>query len=731
MAHVTVPAARAINRYQVATAQASFAVTFPFFSPGDLVVTKWTGATKAPLSYSASPANEGQFSVAGTKVDGGYSNGVITIGGAGVSNCTLTIRRNIMPAREVDYAYPSQSIDIRSLNTDQDRAIAMIGDAHYTQQRSIRASEANDDADLELPPLAPRRVPVVNSAGTGVEFTAYDPDTTVALANDADTIAKEARDLAASASAAAELAGVVSTREWTFTLVSGQQIYGPLPVAAARVEAVDLYIAGVRQIGNFAIEDDIFGPGLGIELTPTVTNSPASGQIQAGLEMFGNVKGGIVESAIPSQSIFGRHFHDGAIQLDGPAILSAPPRKLLQIDAAGRPAWVGETFINFGNRGGVGDDATTNDAALTAALADLPSGGGAIYVPPGVFRFSAPPTFSKAVTLFGAGQATALRMMHATNDMFVFGSGAGGSIVEKLQIVSGVTRVGGAVFQILANGVTVQNVKVYNYYGGVVIGDDTTLGVAARVRACDFSLPSVGAAGGFAIFARNFSNAVIDHCIITGTASGAQPDSGIRFWNGDTAIITGTNVTRHGAGLFIDTPAGKNCYSVTATGSWFDSAGSTLTRTASSAEILPYGNVVNLNFSKTWFGLSESQSGINLAPQGAGNVDGAAFDGCEFIGNAQYGAVWSVRCLGVQVNGGVGAANTIAALRAAAGASSFSIMCFKTGQATRANNGRAIVVDDGPSNNYKIKNNILYTGNSISPAVFDGGTGTNKSVELV
>lgn len=629
MAHVTVPAARAINRYQVAAAQTSFAVTFPFFSITDLVVTKWVNGAKQVLAYSASPANEGQYAVTGTKVDGGYSNGTVTVGGAGAADCILTIRRSVLPAREVDYAYPSPSIDLRSLNTDQDRAVAMIGDSHYTLQRSIRASEANDDVDLELPPLAPRRVPVVKEDGTGIEFTEYDPDTTVSLAASADTIAKEARDLAASASAAAEQAGVVSTQEWSFTLVAGQQVYGPLPGAASKEEALDLYIGGVRQIGNFEIVDTPFGAGLGIELTPVVSASPGDGELQAGLTMYGNVKGGIVESAIPSQSIFGRHFHDGAIDLTSAALAAGPTGsyRLETTRSTGKPIWVAKEWIDPCDFGAAGNDAADDTAAITAAVAAMPVGGAIFFRPGKIFRISSAISLTKPGAYFGCRESSAIRLMSASADGFVIASQYVN--VFGLNFLAGAARTGGAAIRIDGNDAEVYDNRFDQQWISVHI--PAAFGATANIKHCRIYRTVANAAGVVIEPYPNGYDISLYDVIMSPAGSSAVPSAGIVLKSAADVSVDSCQILLCARGLDVFVETGKVLASLWVKNSFFDNCGRGVSLGAAG------GSIVRSNFDKVWFCSATTDHGMILYTSGVGQVDGTEIVNCEGCGAAANG----------------------------------------------------------------------------------------------
>lgn len=315
------------SRVQHVGSHAVAIYSFPFAILAPTDVDVYLGEAKQANGYTVSGV--GQTSGGSITFDTPPADGVI-----------VTIARARPYSRTTNFAeggeFHAKTVNLE-LNSQQMQTQQVAEEVSRALRLGITAVGT---IDTTIPQPAPRRALLFDDTGSAIATSEYDPDTTVALAQTADTIAKEARDLAASAAAAAENAGVVSTREWAFTLFAGQQVYGPLPVPASREEAVDLFVGGARQFGNFEIVDAPYGPGLGIRLTPTVAAVPTAGQFQAGLTLAGNVKGGIVESAIPSQSIFGRHFHDGAIQLDGAAIADGPVApSIIRSSSSGRPFW--------------------------------------------------------------------------------------------------------------------------------------------------------------------------------------------------------------------------------------------------------------------------------------------------------------------------------------------------------------------------------------------------------
>lgn len=296
----------------------------------------------------------------------------------------------------------------------------------------------------------------------------------------------------------------------------------------------------------------------------------------------------------------------------------------------------------------------------------------------------------------------------------------------EVKVVASVVKTSGSHINIIGNGVKII-AELGNYFIGITGGEiggvlivNPTIDVVCR--------DPVIAVGSGAIQMLNYSNANIK-CLATGPNSGTQPDFGIRFQNGDTAFTSGSNVTKHGKALLVDTPAGLNCYALNLSNSYFDSAGVISGGSSvSSAEIVPAGNVFDVLCSNTWFGLSESKSGLHMAPSGAGQIDGVSLSGCQFTDNGDCGLI----AVGANVKnwivtGGHSGGNTNVGIRAAGGTSDFSITGHRSGNiAARGPNNIGIKIDAAASSNYLIANNNLL-GNTTY-ALIDEGSGYNAQV---
>src|SRR5690242_6647096 len=70
--------------------------------------------------------------------------------------------------------------------------------------------------------------------------------------------------------------------------------------------------------------------------------------------------------------------------------------------------------INVADYGAVGDDNTDDTAAIQAAIAALPAGGGLIYFPPGTYKITSAITVRSALTLKGSGSSASVIHQHST-----------------------------------------------------------------------------------------------------------------------------------------------------------------------------------------------------------------------------------------------------------------------------------------------------------------------------
>lgn len=144
MPHVTVAADAGRRIYTAGVSQTVFSVPFPFYQSADLRV--YVNGVLQPTSA---------YTVTGTAVDGGFQSGTVTFGVAPATGATVTISRATAIQRTTDFPYPSQTLDIRSLNTELDRVTMVQQEQADQRGRFLRVSDSEPSIN-ELPAAAVR-----------------------------------------------------------------------------------------------------------------------------------------------------------------------------------------------------------------------------------------------------------------------------------------------------------------------------------------------------------------------------------------------------------------------------------------------------------------------------------------------------------------------------------------------------------------------------------------------
>lgn len=370
-------------------------------------------------------------------------------------------------------------------------------------------------------------------------------------------------------------------------------------------------------------------------------------------------------------------------------------------------------------------DNTTPIATLLSAVSA--AGGGKVRFPTGNFKM-ANITIPAGVNIIGDGfgNTTFILTGVVVGDLIQINSAAS---IRGVGLTHAANPTGTVMVRLLGNKSTINDCQLTNYFLGVVHGTTGTRVIGSEVSNCNFFSPFVGTGGG-GIFAQNVGNATIRNNILSGPAyPEIQPDFGIRVHNADTIFMTDNNVTLHGFGLDIDTPAGLNCFALRMSGNLFDSAGPiTSTSTVDSALIRPSGNLYDTLGVNNWFGLSHTGCGLRVTTSGAGKVDGLSLGNSQFVGNLESGfSLESAACINIEVSGGYASANLYAGYRVLPNIDGFQFTgVLSTNVAGRGANGRGLIVEVGTSNSYIIQA-CRVRGNTVSNLT-DGGTGLVKQV---
>lgn len=128
MPHLTIPDADARIAYTGNGVTTAFAFNHPFFALTDMVV------------YVNGTLTLAGFTPTGVAVDGGYSSGTITFAAAPANGASVVIVRSIPIQRLTDFPYPSQTLDLKALNTELDRAFAIMRDMKRMTELAVRAN---------------------------------------------------------------------------------------------------------------------------------------------------------------------------------------------------------------------------------------------------------------------------------------------------------------------------------------------------------------------------------------------------------------------------------------------------------------------------------------------------------------------------------------------------------------------------------------------------------------
>lgn len=615
----------------------TYAFPFPVLSENDVAV--YAGGALL---------GSGAYTVAGVRQTSG---GTITLAAAPADGQTITILRSRPYARLTDFAEAGQ-FRAKTVNDELDSQQMQTQQVAEEVGRALRlAPTATGTVDTTLPQPAARRALVFNSLANAIDVTTYDPDATVGLAASADTIAKEARDLAATAAQLASQTGAATSREWgPYTLVEGQQIY-PLPIPAATAASVTVIIGGVPQIDIWELDDSL-GASLAIRLTPTVASAPAEGHLRAGLKMWGRVLGGIVESAIPSQSIFGRHFHPGAIDLTGDAIATGPAASQLLTNSAGRPVWATPKaeigWTNVCDHGAVGDDATDDTAAITAAVAAMPNGGALLFPPRKVFRISAAINLNKQGRYFGFGESSSIRLMHPAADGLI--ATAKFTKISGINFLAGVTRAGGTAIKVTGDQVRISDMRFMGQWTSVAAAPP--FGATLTIENSEIYETRPGAEACIKIdpAATAGYDVSIKDVIISNLLT-SMPTNGILIVSAGDVSIDHCQILACQIGLNVFVPTGRALASLWSLNTFYDNCGRGVSLGAA-------GTIVRSLFQTNWFSSSRADHGLVLYTSGSGSIDGTDINNCHVFGNAANGVhVFSPGVRNTRVLGGVYAGN--------------------------------------------------------------------------
>jgi len=246
-------------QYTAANTQTTFAVGFEFFTNADLKV--FAGNTQ--LTFAATPANAGQYSVAGAGVSGG---GSITLGGASTNGVIYTIFRDMAVARSTDFP-TSGAFQIGSLNTELDKIIAMIQQVERDLKFSPKAAATTANTfNLTFPNLIANKILSVNSSGTALEFATSNVDVT--------TVAGIASDISALSAIASDIAAVENIKSAIASVADDATDIGAVAAKATEIGRLGTSdaVTDMNTLGTSAIVTDM-------DLLATSANVTAMGNL--------------------------------------------------------------------------------------------------------------------------------------------------------------------------------------------------------------------------------------------------------------------------------------------------------------------------------------------------------------------------------------------------------------------------------------------------------------------
>ena len=372
--------------------------------------------------------------------------------------------------------------------------------------------------------------------------------------------------------------------------------------------------------------------------------------------------------------------------------------------------------------GAKGDGSTDDTMALQSCL-NAASAGQPVYLPLGNYHYTTL-YVPQAVGLEGDGvQSTYLTCTAAQGTINVAGPG----VIQDIAFTSPAPRTSGTTLYLGGNDIQVRNIVASNYYVFALVGSFNPVveAVAVRFSDSDFFAPATGSGSG-AINFLNYSNGIVEGCVMTGPASGQQADYGVQLVNGDTFLMTNTNISAHGFALLFSAGSGQNIFSAFVVNCVFDSAGQVSTGAAASMAVLPSGNVQDAQFTNCWFGLTKGNSGAVLTPAGPGTIKDVDFTGCKFIANAIDGVTISgTGTTSICISGGDAKANASTGIDIVNGATDITVTGVRASANSRGNQNIGINLSGAAAN-------CLITGNNLHGNAETGlqntATGTNNLV---
>lgn len=280
--------------------------------------------------------------------------------------------------------------------------------------------------------------------------------------------------------------------------------------------------------------------------------------------------------------------------------------------------------------GALGDNSADDTAAIQAAVRSA----GAIYFPPGIYRYTAFDMDVAGTTLLGAGQGvTIFRATTASAQHIRMVGGEG--LIYNLTLDASVTQSGGFFVGMGSVGPNIVDTVEFDApYVGVSIG----VGLSQVRNSLFKNIVATTGRGIEVLFGEGLQ---LVNNVLTCPLN-AQPEAGIKVIRCDDLQGVGNQIYGCGADLKIVPTSAAAVGSVQFSNTYFDTANNGLW-------IAPTGSqqVLRCSFSQCWFG-NHANDGILLSGS-SGVISGLQFDGCLIVNNGTDGSGSGVVTFGASV----------------------------------------------------------------------------------
>jgi hypothetical protein len=133
MAHITIPTSDAWVSYTATAAQTAFSIPFAYRDGDDIEV------------YVNGALQGSGYTVTGSAVDGGYTGGTVTFSAGRTLNDIVRLRRVTPSTRTTDFPYPSQTLNIETLNDQIDYIFMRLQEIERDRLRTLRVADSSPE----------------------------------------------------------------------------------------------------------------------------------------------------------------------------------------------------------------------------------------------------------------------------------------------------------------------------------------------------------------------------------------------------------------------------------------------------------------------------------------------------------------------------------------------------------------------------------------------------------